>query len=115
MAKDTYKKRLKAGWNQGKRCKGDGEERQYVKKEISTAVKEYDEDYVSPYKKGKRKRNRKLQLEHRIAWYEEVLAKYASRGQDTLTSGWFRIALKEAKEKYAKLLEEEKKKKEDTK
>lgn len=102
MAKDTYNKRMKGSWNQGKACKGDGAERAYARTEIKQFVKEMDEDYQAPYKKSKRRRNEKARLEHRIAWCQQALAKRPK--EDDWFSNWIRSdlnkALKTYKEKY---------------
>lgn len=74
MAKDTYKKRMKGNWRQGKGCKGDDEERMYAKQEIREALKEMDENYQATYRKSKRRRNEKARLEHSMEWYRKVIA-----------------------------------------
>ncbi len=101
MAKDSYKKRMKGDWNQGKACKGDGEERMYAKEEIKEFLKEMDEDYQAPYKKSKRKRNDKARLEHRIAWCEQALTRRKGMGNDSF-SHWIQSDLDKAKELYNK-------------
>jgi hypothetical protein len=106
MAKDSYKKRMKGNWNQGKSCKGDGEERKYAVQEITQFLKEMDEDYQLPYKKAKRNRNDKARLEHRIAWYEQALQKY-KEGHDTSFTHWIRHSLMKAKKEYEEKFGEE--------
>ena len=98
MAKDSYKKRLKGGWNQGKGCKGDGEERLYAKAEIRQFVKEMDEDYLQPYKKSKRARNDKARLEHKIAWCEQALSRRPDRGD--WFYNWIKSDLEKARKQY---------------
>lgn len=98
MAKDSYKKRMKGNWNQGKACKGDGSERAYAKAEIREFIKEMDEDYQAPYKKSKRRRNDKARLEHRIKWCEEALARRPS--ECDWFSNWIRCDLAKAKKQY---------------
>lgn len=109
MGKDTYKKRMKGNWNQGKGCKGDDEERMYAKEEIRQALKEMDDDYQATYKKSKRKRNEKARLEHSIAWYEKVVAEDERRQRENPDRGSWRCsfisyardALRKAKKEYA--------------
>lgn len=100
MAKDSYKKRMKGSWNQGKAYKGDGEERAYARTEIKQFVKEMDENYQEPYKKSKRRRNEKARLEHRIKWCEQALARYKVIKDDWF-SKWIRSDLEKAKKQYA--------------
>ena len=57
MAKDTYKKRMKGHWQQGKGCKGDSEERQYAKREIAQALAADEEGYLERHHKGARTKN----------------------------------------------------------
>ena len=98
-----YKKRSKGSWGQGKKHKGDGEERQYAEKEISMTLGEQAEDHKLPYKKSRRNRNKIARLEYRINWYEEMLAK---RVGDNYSSGFtrmFRESLNQAKKQLAKL------------
>lgn len=97
MAKDSYKKRLKGNWNQGKGYKGDSEERMYAKAEIRQFIKEMDEDYLQPYKKSKRVRNEKARLEHRIKWCKDALAR--PRHNDCFAN-WIRSDLAKAEKEY---------------
>lgn len=105
MAKDTYKKRMKGGWNRGKRCKGDGEERQFEKVEIEQQIEEDREDFLTRHK-GKRKRNEIMRLEYWISWYESVIAKYEENG---LAAWSARDGLKRVRKELQKLRDEEKK------
>lgn len=97
----VYKKRLKAGWNCGKSAKGDGEERQYAKREIKEMIEECDEDFTYRYAKAGRTPNMQARLEHSIVWYEAVIAR-GDRHSDWFTS-YARDALVKAKAKLAKL------------
>lgn len=100
MAKDTYKKRAKGNWMSGKGYKGDNEERQYAKTEVGEMLKEMDEDYSAPYKKGKRRRNERARLEHSIKWYEQSLAKYENMGWKGSMVNYMRDGLREARKEY---------------
>lgn len=105
MANDTYKKRMKGSWNQGKRHKGDSEERQYAKKEVEESIK-YDVEGQPVRHKGKRKRNKKASLEYRISWYTQTIEKYERMERNgsflnSLREG-LKVAKKEYKEKYEK-------------
>lgn len=100
MAKDSYKKRMKGNWTQGKGCKGDGEERMYAREEIRQFLKEMDEDYQAPYKKSKRRRNEKARLLHRIHWCEQALSRYKDRGYGDSFASWIRDDLRKAKKQY---------------
>ena len=100
MAKDTYNKRMKGHWTQGKSCKGDGEERQYSKLEIKQALKEAEDDYLIKHK-GKRKKNHKASLEYRIAWYKAALEERKKIDRDEF-SDWLWDGLKRAETEYAK-------------
>jgi len=105
MPDNVYKKRAKGDWCQGKRHKGDSEERQYAKNEIE---KEIESDITGLVKhRGKRKRNHKAILEYRISWYEQTIEKYERQykrtGDSHLNSlrDGLRVAQKEYKEKYS--------------
>jgi hypothetical protein len=100
MAKDSYKKRMKGSWNQGKEHKGDRCERAYAKTEIRELIKEMDDDYQTKYKKAKRNRNEKARLEHKIKWCEETLAK-KNGSECSYLSNWVKSELEKAKQKYA--------------
>lgn len=99
MSKDTYKKRLKGNWRQGKGYKGDAEERQYSKTEIEAAIKHEVEGQPTKYK-GKRKRNKKMALEHQIEWYQQKITEFERNGYKGSCIDYFRNALREAKKKY---------------
>ena len=99
MAKDTYNKRMKGNWQQGKGCKGDAEERQHAKKEIDDAVI-HDLEGQPVRHKGKRKRNKKASLEHVIAWYTQKVEEWERSGQSSGTVNFFRDSLKKAKKRY---------------
>lgn len=105
MGKYTYKKRAKGNWNQGKGHKGDGDERQFSKKEIGEMVEEIEENHLVRYK-SRRKRNRKASLEHTISWYKEKINEHKNAGRTKdyyigyLITG-LEAAEKEYKEKYA--------------
>lgn len=75
----AYKKRTKGNWKQGKGAKGDGEERQYARREIVQMLRELHADYREQYRKAGRTPNLKARLEYRICWYEEVLARHGER------------------------------------
>lgn len=107
MAKDTYKKRAKGNWNQGKGCKGDAEERQYAKTEIEKAVAHDVEDQPTRHK-GKRKRNKKASLEYTIAWYTQKIAEWERLDRKGSIVNMFRDSLKEATKEYKEKYEEEK-------
>ena len=98
MAKDSYKKRMKGGWNQGKACKGNGSERAYAKAEIRQFIKEMDEGYKDPYRKSQRKKNEKARLEYRISYFENAAARYNKTGY---VSSWVTTELAKAKKLYA--------------
>lgn len=102
MSTGVYKKRMRANWNQGKYAKGDAEERAYSKTEIKQQLKEAEENYFTPHKKGKRTRNEKARLEYRIKWYEDMLKRY--EGMNSSLGSWFRSDLAKTKAKYEKLL-----------
>lgn len=105
MAHDSYKKRLKGHWTQGKRYKGDGEERAFAKEEIAEFLREMDADYQAPYRKSKRKRNEKARLLHRIEWCRATLARHKTSGRapSDWFSNWIRSDLEKALKKYEKL------------
>lgn len=104
MSRNTYKKRAKGSWCQGKGYKGDSEERQYAKIEIEESIKYDQEDNLVKHKK-KRKRNDKAALEHRIEWYKQLISQYKLREGNSdsfincLTDG-LKQAEKEYEEKY---------------
>jgi len=104
----AYKKRAKGGWNQGKACKGDSEERMYSKAEIKQQLAEAEETYLDKHK-GKRKPNMKARLEYRVKWYEEILEEYS--GQKSVMGNWMgnwmRDGLEKAQKKLAELIEKE--------
>ena len=105
-----YKKRLKGSWTQGKRYKGDGDERQYAKAEIKQQLVEAEENYLDKYHKGSRRKNIKARLEYRVKWYEEALARRTDHQR--LGDWWgnyLRDGLKKAKIHLEKYLEREKK------
>jgi hypothetical protein len=114
MAKDTYKKRMKGNWQQGKGYKGDSEERMYARKEIEQAIQAEEDDYLEKYHKGARTRNEKARLEHQIAWYTQVLAetdrRMAAEGKvpnwESSFASYFRDSLKKAKKKYEEMFGE---------
>jgi hypothetical protein len=99
MAANTYKKRMKGNWNQGKGCKGDSEERQYSKIEIEESIKT-DVEGQPVRHKGKRKRNKKASLEHTILWYTQRIEEYERQGNNSSFSNYLRDGLKKAKEEY---------------
>lgn len=106
----AYKKRMKGSWNCGKRNKGDGEERQYAKREIKALQAQMKADYQEKHHKGKRTRNPRARLEHRIAWYEERIAWYERQKADYTfsTCSYFRDSLREAKKELKELIAKEK-------
>src|ERR1700692_3129201 len=97
---NSYKKRAKGSWNQGKGYKGDSEERQFSKQEIAQQLAEDEADYLDKYK-GKRKRNDRARLEYRVKWYEDAIASYSKTNSSL--SNWFRSSLKEAKKDLEEL------------
>lgn len=105
----AYKKRAKASWNAGKRGKSnsDGTERQFSKKEITQQQAEEEWDYLEKYHKGKRTRNEKARLEHRIFWYEERI-EFWKRHKLSGNASYFHDALRKAKKELAELIEKEK-------
>jgi hypothetical protein len=107
MAANTYKKRMKGNWNQGKACKGDGEERQAAKKEIKELIAECDADYKTRYQKSKRSRNEKVRLQHWIAWYTQRVEDSKRSGRRDIISTWMREGLAKAEKKLAELLKKE--------
>jgi hypothetical protein len=96
---------MKGGWHQGKACKGDGEERQYSKKEIQQMVAEMEEDFLYKYR-GKGKPNMKARLEYRIRWCEERLAEHKNREQNDGWRSWFSNWIRSDLEKSRKQLKE---------
>ena len=104
MAKDTYKKRMKGHWQQGKGCKGDSEERQYAKREIAMALAADEEGYLERYHKGARTKNERARLEYRINWYQQTLDSYKQRGWGSSFAHYLqdglRRARKELRDKY---------------
>jgi phage terminase Nu1 subunit (DNA packaging protein) len=100
MASDTYKKRAKGNWCQGKGYKGDSEERQFSKTEIKEQIK-YDLEGLPVRHKKKRKRNKKASLEHQIEWYAQRVAQRESSGHssDSFTN-YLRDGLKKVKDEY---------------
>lgn len=96
----AYRKRLKANWNVGKGAKGDGEERQYAKKEIQNMLAEAEDNFFHKYRKEKRTRNERARLEYQIKWYEEFIAR---RPGVKGVGAWFQESLEKAKAKLAKL------------
>lgn len=101
-----YKKRLKGNWRQGKRYKGDSEERQFAKSEIKQQLAEEDEKYLDKHHKGARTKNVKARLEHQVKLYEQVLER--PRHASDWLSNYFRDALKKARKKLNEFLKEEK-------
>src|ERR1700692_2483441 len=99
MAANTYKKRMKGNWNQGKGCKGDSEERQYSKREIEESI-QTDVEGNPVRHKGKRKRNKKASLEYRITWYTQKIEEYKRSECNDSFLGYLRDGLKKAKEEY---------------
>lgn len=99
MAKNTYNKRMKASWQQGKGCKGDAEERQHAKKEIEDSI-QHDVLERPVRHKGKRKRNKKASLEHTIAWYEQKIEEYERAGNRGSCLHMFRDSLRKARKRY---------------
>ena len=98
-----YTKRMKGNWNQGKRCKGDAEERQYAKAEIKQELEANDENYLVKHK-GKKKKNEKARLEHWIDWYEKTIQEYERRGTGHGSHpNYLRDSLRKAKMKLEKL------------
>ena len=101
----THTKRAKGNWCQGKKHKGDSEERQYAKGEIKQELESDASGLVKH--RGKRKRNDKARLEYRIAWYEQAIQQYERQYKrsdsysNSLRDG-LRTAQKEYKEKYSK-------------
>lgn len=101
-----HKKRAKGNWRQGKGYKGDSEERGYAKQEIEDEL-EIDATGITPHR-GRRKRNYKAILEHRIAWYQQTIEKYQRDYKITGDSFLFslreglKVAQKEYREKYKK-------------
>jgi uncharacterized protein YxeA len=104
MPQNTYKKRLRSGWRQGKLYKSDSEERQFSKREIVRDIEEDRENYLYRHK-GRRKRNVKASWEYRIDWYQKKIAEYERAGQKSSVVPLFRTRLAELKEAYAKLKE----------
>ena len=92
---------MRGNWSEGKRYKGDGEERAYAKAEIAQFLREMDENYQTTYKKSKRSRNEKARLLHRIEWCRAALARHKDASG---SSGWFvkwiRADLEQALKKY---------------
>jgi len=73
----SYKKRDIGGWNQGKACKGTrkAKEREFIKQDVDQQIVEQNDDYRVKYK-GKRNKNIKARLEHRIKWYQSIIDRY---------------------------------------
>lgn len=100
----SYRKRDIAHWNQGKSCKGTrkAKERVYVASEINFQIAEQDDNFR--YRHYSHTPNREAQINHRIQWYEKVLA-------ESKYSGWFhdhaRDALRKAKKQLTELQEKE--------
>jgi hypothetical protein len=103
MAKNTYKKRAKASWNQGKGCKGDSQERNYTKKDISEELLYDNEENLTPHKK-KGKKNKKAQLEYWISWYTQQVEACQRDGKDNGNDNgmlwWFMNGLEQCKKEY---------------
>jgi hypothetical protein len=99
MAKDTYKKRAKGSWHQGKGCKGDAEERQYAKKEVEESI-QHDVLERPMRHKGKRKRNKKASLEYTIEWYTQKIAEHEQMGRGIEYTGYLRDGLRRAKREW---------------
>lgn len=100
----AYRKRMKGDWRQGKRHKGDAEERQFAKREIQQQLDADEEDYLERYHKGKRTKNEKARLEYRIAWYQLAIAK-GDGGH--MWIHYLQSGLQQAKKDLNKLLEKE--------
>lgn len=99
-----YKKRAKGNWRQGKRYKGDAEERSHEYKEIETEL-DLDTTGLTRHR-PKRKKNRRAILQHRIAWYERTIEYWERENKrgycshiSSLREG-LREAQKEYEEKY---------------
>lgn len=101
---NPYRKRLKAGWNVGKGAKGDGEERQYAKREIEQELAAAEESYLERHHKGKRTRNMRAHLEYRVKWYEAYLSTHPRIAK---LNSWLYKSLQDAKEELAAFLAKE--------
>lgn len=97
-----YKKRLQAGWNVGKGAKGDGEERRYAREEITQSLREMHADYLDRHR-AKPNPNWRARLEHRIAWYEQVIAERERTGRGFTSMAYWQDALVKARKKLAEL------------
>lgn len=105
MANDTYKKRAKSNWRQGKGYKGDSEEREYAKKEIEETIQHDVLERPLRYK-GKRKRNKKASLEHRISWCQQKIEELERQGYKGSSVDYLRDLLRKARKEYKKYGEE---------
>jgi outer membrane receptor for ferrienterochelin and colicin len=104
---NTYKKRAKGSWHQGKGYKGDSEERMHAKKEIQESVKIDLEEGLTRHK-GKRKRNKKASLEHMISWYTQKIEEYERNGHSSSHTHYLRDGLRKARREYEEKYGDEK-------
>lgn len=95
-----YKKRAKGSWNQGKRCKGDSEERAFSRREVADQLAEAEDDFLHRHKKAPR-RNQRARLEYRVAWYEQALS--ARKGRDDSFTGHLTRGLRESRKELREL------------
>jgi hypothetical protein len=98
-----YKKRAKGSWSVGKdqKAASNAEERQYEKTEIEQAIKETDPKFR--VKKGKRKKNKRASLEHRLEWYQQRLDEALRTKQDSSWVQMMRNGIKRTKERIEDL------------
>lgn len=100
MSKDTYNKARKASWCQGKRYKGDSEERQRSKREVEEEFKQDNDNYLTKYRK-KKKPNLEAKLKYRIEWYTQKMTELANQGRTSYSwNGYLVDGLKRAQKEY---------------
>lgn len=94
----NWKKRGRKGWLGSKTAKevSKGRERQYANKDIKQQLQEDFEGDDFRYNGGKRKRNRKAQIENWISYYQRRLLeedlkqeRARAKGERYIDCGWF--------------------------
>lgn len=82
----THAKRERAHWNVGKGCKGTrkAKEKVYTDAEIEEQIASEDPSFR--YRLSRRKRNLKAHLEYQVEWYNQTIAKYEGKGNESYVS-----------------------------
>ncbi len=87
----SYKKRAKSGWAGKTEMKTTGirKERQFERQEVKSLLDEHRQGEDFRYKHvGKRNKNEKIRMEHRIYWYERIIEKYKRMREERKAQGF---------------------------